>query len=544
MEPCGGDSDVWFVWLSKAEWEKTKEDREDGYYFDDEDEEADDDKDADLVIDFENIHDRQQRVTSQPGNEGNIIISKDGKTFYFTGDNPTRRFSRNFYSVEWDGSKAKKLASNLTSFGNLKTTSNGTKLYGTKRGVVNLINFKDGKMTPIAHSANMKINHPEEYKQIFDEAWSAMKAGFYDPQFHGQDWDKLRTKYRPWCLSATTRQDFQYMFNLMLGQLNASHLGLRGGRNPESVQRETVGLLGVEFKPGKKGVVVERIVPGTPADKEKSKLFAGDVITAVNGESISANKSVYAHLDGLVNQQVLLAINGANGKQREVVIRPVRSIGTQLYEQWVNEKRALTEKYSGGKLGYIHIRGMNMPSFERFERELMASGYGKEGIVIDVRFNGGGWTTDYLMTVLNVRQHAYTIPRGAAASLNENSKFKNYYPYSERLPLTSWTKPSVAMCNESSYSNAEIFSHAYKQLNIGKLVGMPTFGAVISTGGQRLIDGSLVRMPFRAWYVKETGENMENGPAVPDIIVNNGPGERASMEDSQLMKAVETLMKD
>lgn len=334
------------------------------------------------------------------------------------------------------------------------------------------------------------------------------------------------------------------MFNLMLGQLNASHLGLRGGRNPESVQGEPVGLLGVEFKPAKQGVSITRVIPGTPADKEKSSLYEGDIITAVNGVPVTNDKSIYAHLTGTVNQEILLSVTNYDNeaRDREVAIRPTRSIRNQLYEQWIAEKRALTEKYSGGKLGYIHIRGMNLPSFERFERELMASGYGKEGIVIDVRFNGGGWTTDYLMAVLNVRQHAYTIPRGAAKSLDENKKFNSYYPYSERLPLTSWTKPSVAMCNESSYSNAEIFSHAYKQLNIGKLVGMPTFGAVISTGGQRLIDGSFVRMPFRAWYVKETGENMENGPAVPDVIVNNAPGERAKMEDSQLKRAVETLL--
>jgi len=163
--------------------------------------------------------------------------------------------------------------------------------------------------------------------------------------------------------------------------------------------------------------------------------------------------------------------------------------------------------------------------------------------VIDVRFNGGGWTTDMLMAVLNVRQHSYTVPRGAASSLEkENQKFKETYPYGERLPLSSWTKPSIALCNQNSYSNAEIFSHAFKTLDRGTLVGTPTFGAVISTGGQRLIDGSRVRMPFRAWYVKATGENMEHGPAVPDVLVENAPDSKAKSEDLQLKKAVEVLL--
>ena len=235
----------------------------------------------------------------------------------------------------------------------------------------------------------------------------------------------------------------------------------------------------------------------------------------------------------------------ANGVQKEVIIRPTNSLRTQLYDAWVAERKALTEKYSNGKLGYLHIRGMNWPSFERFERELAASGYGKEGIVIDVRFNGGGWTTDMLMAVLNVRQHAYTVPRGAAKNLEkENQKFRETYPYGERLPLSSWTKPSIALCNQNSYSNAEIFSHAFKTLDIGTLVGTPTFGAVISTGGQGLQNG-FIRMPFRAWFVKASGKNMENdAPAVPDYLIKNAPGWKERGEDDQLKKAVEVLLQD
>ena len=208
------------------------------------------------------------------------------------------------------------------------------------------------------------------------------------------------------------------------------------------------------------------------------------------------------------------------------------------------ERRKLTEKYSNGKLGYIHIEGMNWESFERFERELAASGEGKEGLVIDVRFNGGGWTTDYLMAILTAKQHAYTVPRGATDDLEKNQKsFSDYYPYGERLPFPVWTKPSIALCNANSYSNAEIFSHAYKTLGLGTLVGKPTFGAVISTGAASLVDGSVVRLPFRGWYVKGSGMNMENNGAEPDVIVENSPDAKAKNEDEQLQKAVEVLLK-
>jgi len=227
-----------------------------------------------------------------------------------------------------------------------------------------------------------------------------------------------------------------------------------------------------------------------------------------------------------------------------VEIRPKAGLRRELYQEWVKSRRELTDQYSNGRLGYLHIQGMNMPSFERFERELTAAGYGKEGIVIDVRFNGGGWTTDYLMTILNVKQHAYTIPRGAVDNLQkEHLKFRQFYPFAERLPYFAWNKPSIALCNSASYSNAEIFSHAYQSLGIGTLVGEPTFGAVISTGGKRLMDGSFVRRPFRAWYVKATDKNMERVPAVPDIILENAPDSKAKGVDEQLQRGCEELLK-
>ena len=267
------------------------------------------------------------------------------------------------------------------------------------------------------------------------------------------------------------------------------------------------------------------------------------MIRSIDGKNISATNNFYSFLNGKTNERILLEVVDAAGVSREVIIRPTGSLRTALYNDWVKERKRLTEKYSNGRLGYIHIRGMNWSSFERFERELTASGLGKEGLVIDVRFNCGGWTTDMLMTVLSVRQHSYTVPRGAAKSLEkEHLNFTEKYPFGERLPLSSWTKPSIALCNENSYSNAEIFSHAYKQLGLGTLVGQPTFGAVISTGGAGLLDGSFVRMPFRAWYVKATKKNMEWGPAVPDIEVQNSADGKAKGEDEQLKKAVDVLL--
>ena len=400
------------------------------------------------------------------------------------------------------------------------------------------------KTESLSFSAKMDVDYFEESNQIFEEGWKAINDGFYDPNFHGQNWEALKKQYKPLAMKASTRRDFQNIFNWMLGQINASHMGFRVGEDREELQRETTGLLGVEVKSNSNGTLkVTSVVENMPASKSASTITVGDEILSVNGTKLTKNLNFYSLLEGTSNEKIYLEVKRGNANL-EIVIRPTSSNRRENYDAWVNERKRLTEKYSNGKLGYIHIQGMNWQSFENFERELTAAGLGKQGLVIDVRYNGGGWTTDYLMAVLSVKQHSYTVPRGAADNLEkENTKFINHYPYNERLPLASWTKPSIALCNTTSYSNAEIFSHAYKALGIGTLVGEPTFGAVISTGSARLIDGSSVRMPYRGWYVKESKSNMELGPAVPDLLVKNNPDDKVKGEDTQLKTAVEALLK-
>ncbi len=536
-----GDRDVWFIWLKKEDWNKTKQDWEEDLEVAEDEKDKKDEKVEPIQIDFTNIYNRITQVTSLPGDEGGLAIANDGEHLFFTADNGTGE--NDLQKIKWNGKKQESLTKGGVNPFGVSLGSKGKKIYFVKKGgKLAVTDVTKSKVEGRPFVAKMDINHPAEREQIFEEAWRSLEAGFYDPGFHGQDWKVLKKQYKTWAVSAPTQRDFHYVFNLMLGQLNASHMGLRGSDGVDT-QKERTGLLGIDIEPLKKGIKVTRVIPDGSADRKASKLNVGDVILTVNGTVVSSTQNFYAPFLSTANEKTILEVKSASGATREVVIRPNSSISTLLYKEWVGERRKLTHTYSGGKLGYLHIRGMNWTSFEEFERELMAAGNGKEGIIIDVRYNGGGWTTDYLMAVLNVKQHAYTVPRGAAKDLAaENTKFKSYYPFSERLPLASWLKPSVALCNESSYSNAEIFSHAYKQLNLGTLVGTPTFGAVISTGGQGLIDGSYVRMPFRAWYVYKTEKSMENIPAVPDVVLFNAPNSKSKGKDEQLKKAVDVLL--
>lgn len=557
------DYDIWFLWLKKSDWEKTA----DEWKYEDEEEDkpksepesskkkkkgkSDETVEEETLvqIDFEDIHERLEQVTAFYGNEISPLVSKDGKTIYYRtstdGWGKPAKVDIDLFKISWDKKDHTAITSGDERPSSLIMDTKNEYIYATLKGG-KPVRFKlsGDKKEGLPISAKLNIDFKEELNQIFEEAWKALDGQFYDPDFHGQDFDALKATYKPLALKASTREDFNTVFNQMLGQVNASHMGLYRGDLRKDVQSTKTGLIGVELKPVANGVEIIGKLPQMPADREISKIAIGETITAVNGTPISEKVNYFDLMNETVGERVLLSVQNTNGQTREVEIRPVSSNSSARYKAWVLEKKKLVDEFSDGQLGYIHIQAMGWASFERFERELAAAGYGKKGIVIDVRFNGGGWTTDHLMAILNVKQHAYTIPRGATESLANNKQFTEYYPYSERLPLPAWTKPSIALCNESSYSNAEIFSHAYKHLGIGTLVGKPTFGAVISTGGRGLIDGSWIRLPYRAWYVKATGENMELGPAVPDIVLDNAPDERSKNEDSQLKKATEQLLKE
>ena len=531
----GIDYDVWMVWLNKEDWERSKTDRENGDYY--EAKEADKDKEKVLVsIDEERIFDRLTRITRLPDDEYGGMFGPDSEYVYYSAIDPSTN-NRSFFKVKLDGSKPKaiKETSKIE-----KVSDIDGKFYFTSGGRLKELDPEGDKITSLAHTAKYKEDYIAMNQQVFQEGTRVLTMGFYDPNFHGYDWKTLIKKYKPLALKASTDQDYSFVFNLLLGQLNASHMGYRA-QTSERTNNDNIGLIGLEVKNVSNGVQIEYVLKNSVANKSKVNLKVGDIITAVNNKAINKNTNFYSLLKNSMGDEILLTMS--NGK--DIIVRTSNSLRTLQYDAWVESRRELVRKYSKEQLGYIHIRGMNAPSFESFERELKASGYGKKGIVIDVRYNGGGWTTDRLMAVLNVDQHAYTIPRGATKDLKkENKKFKDNYPFNERAILSVNTKPTVALCNENSYSNAEIFSHAYKNLGIGKLVGQPTFGAVISTGGYSLSKG-YVRMPFRAWYVKKSGLNMENdAPAVPDYLVKNKPGSGASGGDAQLQKAVDVLLQE
>ena len=548
-ERSQGTFDIWGVWLTRADHERTAPqwlkawEKEKGS-----DTKKDTPADGEerkkpelphVMIEFERLWERVERITDIKGNEGGARVSPDGKTIIFTAEHEGEE---DLYSIDWNGKNLERLTSNGAEPEQYTFDSKGKTIFFLDgKGRIKRIEIDGNPGDAIPFLARYTIDTRLERAAVFDETWRALNLYFYDPDFHGVDWPAQQQKYRPWALAASTAADFADVVNLMLGELNASHMGYRpsGSSASNRGSEDITGWIGVTYDPAKggPGIYVSEVLPDSPAWRTDVKIEKGERLLAVNGAEIATDTNVFDVFVDTVDQRTQLRMLGVDGVERTVVVEPVGLMDQRQlrYEEWVRERRRLTEEWSDGRLGYVHIQGMNTPSFEEFERMLFAAAHGKEGLLIDVRFNGGGRTTDYVMAVLMVRRHAYTVPRGADPSIRA-------YPQ-DRLPLAAWTRPAAVLCNEQSYSNAEIFSYAFQSLDRGPVVGWPTFGAVISTGGMRTLDGALVRLPGRGWFVAPTGINMENNGAVPDVLVMQRPSEdRSATEDTQLRRAVEVLL--
>lgn len=589
------ETDIYYVWLQADERDKSPRQRsleeaidvmrksrkddakkEEKAKNDEQEEEADESADADketsekddakndddvepLEIDFERLHERLQRISIDSTTERSLIWEQDGKRLAFMatidGDNAT-------YTVEFpDELKPKKFSG-----------TTGRPVAWTKKsgGLLMLANgdptlVKGNDTDRYSFTAQQKVDRGDRLQAGFDEAWRVMRDRWYDPKTGGRNWSAVRRKYRPVAATLPDENALGDLMSLMLGELNGSHLGF----TPKSTMRSdsgqdwnnTTAHLGVRFDPrfAGPGLQIRDVIVGGPADKADSRLFPGEIILSIDGVDVDIDMDLTSVLNGRLSRDIHLVVTGTtdpvaedsvhddesesgdksskvNGDdQRNVVLRPISFSAARslLYDTWIELNRSEVHRLSNGKLGYLHIRAMNMSSFYEFERQLYAAGYGRLGLVIDVRENGGGSTTDLLLTSLTQPTHATTVPRGGGPG----------YPQS-RLVYASWNKPIIVLCNQNSYSNAEIFSHAIKSLGRGRLVGVPTAGGVISTGSVSITDVGTMRMPFRGWFLTNSGVDMEMAGAQPDTIVWPRPGEIPSGVDRQLSIAVGQLLRD
>ncbi|MGP1347334.1 MAG: S41 family peptidase [Phycisphaerales bacterium] len=532
-------------WLAPADDESNADADADT---DDSDNEGDDDKDnadsesanadaEESLADQWSLDDaylRLRRITSLPGSEWNLDISGGGDRLVFTGNDG----GSGLFSVDWRGRDQKRL-----------TGSSSVQHVGLDGKTVVIVQGSQAHTVPItggsvdthSMSARIRIDLPKQSSQKFHEAARFMHDTFYHPDMKGLDWTALAETYHDLVAHAVTPSEFGDVANRLLGELNASHMGIRPpGDRPENT--ESNGRLGVDSAKREDGFLITRVLDNSPASKGPMRLHEGDLILAIDGEPTTEHATLAAALEGRIGDEVVLTIRrtpegGESPIEMPILITPI-SYGAEVnlrYDQWQYDNARMVHELSDGRLGYLHIRAMSGGALIDFERDLYAAAEGRDGLIIDVRNNGGGSTADRVLASLMVRPHAYTIPRG------DESGRTDAYPQ-DRLFIQRYIRPVNMLCNQKSFSNAEIVSHAFKTLERGTLVGEQTAGGVISTGGISLIDGTSVRMPFRGWFLPD-GTDMENNGAMPHIRIPITPADETAGRDPQLEAAVEDLLK-
>ncbi len=538
--------DVVYAYLTRADdektkeeweiWEKTRDKVKDEEEESEEENGEEEEEEFEIRIDFEDLYLRARRLTNLTGDEYVKAIHPKGDKIAFLA---TVKGNEDLYTVNRFGEETENLTKGGTDPDNVHLASDEETIWFIKSGKPAHVKISGGDVTTTSFRARLTIDKPARRLQILEEGWRTLGGQFYDPEMHGLDWPFIREKVRNIVSKVYHDDDFADAMNIMLRSLNASHMGYYpDGKSWASIK----GFLGLEFDPDYtgNGLKVSDVIPYGPADKEVSRLLPSDIILTIDGQSVSREDNYFKALADKGSDPVL--VNFKRGREElEYEILPVNwfSLRQTIYDNDTKLSREKVEEVSKDRVGYIHIQSMGWAEVENFERDLYAAADDKEALVIDVRNNGGGWTTDMLLTILTQPVHAYTIGRDGEVG----------YPDQERLPLQKWAKPIAVICNENSYSNAEIFSHAVKTIGRGPVVGVQTGGNVISTWGWTTLDGGHIRLPMRGWYVwgdeknpERNNINQEHGGCIPDYIVPLGPAEYMKSTDPQLDKAIELMI--
>lgn len=487
-----------------------------------------------LLDELNSIHKRIRKVNIPSATETELVWSPDSKRLAFQAEIDGKQ---GVYTITpYVSTTPTFLVQAKATI--LRWSKINNRIYWLKDGVPGWTSGSGTGGAAFSFRTTQSVSKSEYHREIFDECWRIMRDDFYDGSFNNRNWDEIRRKYLPIAEACVTKTNLSRTVSMMLGELNASHLGYRGISDPapKLSSRDVTGHLGLIAEPLYRGpgIKIREVVTGSPAAAVKSSLKAMDIILSINDVTIDPEFDLTRVLNGTVGKETLLQVRRGE-KDLAITILPITygTFRSLLYERWLESNRQRIAKRSDSQLGYMHIRAMDMSSFHRFERELYEVAAGKTGLVIDVRENGGGFTTDHLLTILTQPRHAITKPRGGGEG----------YPQ-DRSIYATWDKPIVVLCNQNSHSNAEIFSHAIRHLQRGKIVGVPTSGSVISTGSRPVMDAGTIRIPFRGWYVLGTGQDMELNGAIPHYTLWPEPGQMPTGIDIQLDKAISVLKKE
>lgn len=484
---------------------------------------------APLAIDWAGLEDRKARLTIHTADLGEAVMDPKGEKLFYLA-----KFEKDLdlWVTDLRTKETKVLAKLAAKEATMARSEDGKALFVLADGRLSKVESESGKREPVVVSGEMVLRPRAERTYIFEHAWRQVQKKFYLEDLHGVDWKGYRAAYSRFLPHIRNNYDFAELLSEMLGELNASHTGCRYGAPQENTdQTASLGLF-FDPKPAAKGLRITEVLAKGPVSQGSSKVRAGHMLTAVDGQALSPDQDLAARLNRKAGKHLLLSfLDPATGATWD---EPVKAISLQqeaplLYRRWVERNRAAVERLSGGRLGYVHVQGMNDPSMRTVFEEVLGRYADKEALVVDTRFNGGGNLHEVLSDFLSGKKYFDIIPHGQ--------------PWGYE-PQLKWIKPSIVVMGEGNYSDAHLFPVAYKLKGLGKTVGMPVPGTGTFVWWEQQIDRSLVfGIPEGGWRTPD-GLFCENTQLEPDLRVANDPAALATGTDAQLRAAVEALLQD
>lgn len=483
------------------------------------------DRSKDVKIDFEDIH--QRAVAAAPG-LGGII------DYALTPDSQKAvvQAGGRFYSIPIGGG-APQPVTQSPEFGiAIRITPDGARFfYLGANGTPRVLPVGGGPVTQVNFTAEYLFDRKVQYRMAFHQFYRTFGANFYDPAMHGVNWKALRDKYEPLLSGVGTSDEFAILLSEMVGEVNSSHSEIAPPQVRRGPQTATLGLF-YDTRYSGPGLKVEGVLAKGPADRTSTRISPGEYVLSIDGTDVAANEAYYQRLQDRAGKTVEVLVNTSPQKEgaRTVRLKPISFVDWFRldYEARVREDRKRVDRLSENRLAYLHIKGMDQESLQRFERELWGEAQDKEGLILDVRRNGGGNTHDALLEALSRKVYGYSQPRDGLR---------------QTQPTRVWNKPIVLLIDEESASDAEIFPAGFRALKLGKIVGTPTPGYVIGTYEGTLVDGTHYRLPTWAFFTDD-GKNMENLGVAPDVTVINTAEDIVAGHDRQLETAVQLAMRE
>ncbi len=488
-----------------------------------------------VVVETEGLDDRIARLSTASGDIRDYALTPDGEQLFYVAKVDDGFELWQVRLREKDGHRVASLPAGRVESVSLALDAKGANGFVMAGGQVHKFKVPgdDGKgevkTEGVKFTAELIVDRPAEWAQMFEHAWRQTREKLYVSDLGGVDWAGYREVYQRQLPFVADGQDFAELLSEMLGELNVSHTG--AGYRPEP-RGDATASLGVFYDDAYTGagVKVAEVIAGGPLDTAANQVRAGMVIESIDGATIAAGAEFDSLLNQKAGQQVVLSVRDpATSKRFEQTLKAIsRSAENELlYKRWVKAERALVDKLSGGRLGYVHVRGMDDGSYRQTFSDALGRASGRQGLIVDTRFNGGGNLHDELATLLSGKQYLEFVPRGQSLGWE---------------PVSKWTQRSAVLISESNYSDAHLFPWTYKHLGLGQLIGMPVAGTGTAVWWETMQDGAttfgIPQVGFRA----RTGEYMERTLITPDVVVPHDKARLDAGQDLQLEAAVKSLL--